>query len=334
MITLAPYLKSRGGSTAGEREAEALNRIISVLLQGIALHGFNYEPAAFAAFEKSIRKLRADFDHVTDEATALLLTGAAIRRLEEHNAAAEQYLTARRNEEAAVVALLSETLLQVTKAGPETMVRVKEIERDISLATSIEEMAAARGRLEACLAVLREGSGAGKEASLPETGRGEAGTDPITGLPDARCATTAIAEIWHRRNDSHAAVLAPERIESINMRFGFQAGDQVLLFLGQHVARQLAAGDRLFRWRGPCLLLLMERPLPEAFVTAELGRLAPARVETALSFREREVLVPVSAAWTLFPLRGMSSPDELIQKLNEFAGSRSLGGRRTIAAAM
>src|SRR4051794_16926461 len=101
MITLAPFLRTRHGkeNSEGEKQAEALARIVSVLLQGIALHGFNYNPDAFTLFESSIRKLRTEFEQASDEATALLLTGAAIRLLEDHNAAAEQHLKARRNEE-------------------------------------------------------------------------------------------------------------------------------------------------------------------------------------------------------------------------------------------
>jgi hypothetical protein len=113
MITLAPFLKTRSGKEAspGEREAEALHRIVSVLLQGIALHGLNFEPDAFGMFEQSIRKLRTAFEQAPDEAEALLVACGAIRRLEQHNDAAEQHLKARRNEMEAVVALLSDTLL-------------------------------------------------------------------------------------------------------------------------------------------------------------------------------------------------------------------------------
>ena len=80
MITLVPFLRTpRQTDMAVEKQAEVMNRIIAVLLEGIALHGFEYDPAKFEVFQSCIRKLREGFRRNADNDTALLLTGAAIR---------------------------------------------------------------------------------------------------------------------------------------------------------------------------------------------------------------------------------------------------------------
>src|SRR3954466_9609395 len=95
MIQLSPFLKSPSSRpTSGEFEADmrrsgGLNRVLSVLMQGIALHALPYEDAAFASFQNSVWKLRASFELAQDEDSAMLLAGAVIRLLEEHNDAAQ-----------------------------------------------------------------------------------------------------------------------------------------------------------------------------------------------------------------------------------------------------
>jgi hypothetical protein len=132
MTRLSPFLKgSRKPPTAvDDRKAEALNGVVSLLLQGISLHAFQFDPAATEAFQLSIRKLRTELELVDDEDSALAMAAAAVRLLEENNSAAETHLQARQNELEKVVALLSDALLDVSGSTEETMVQIKEIERD------------------------------------------------------------------------------------------------------------------------------------------------------------------------------------------------------------
>ena len=48
-------------------------------------------------------------------------------------------------------------------------------------------------------------------------------------------------------------IFAAERLETINMRFGFQAGDQVLQALSHHIAQQSLAGISCFAGAGRAL---------------------------------------------------------------------------------
>src|SRR5437764_583888 len=104
MIQFAPYLKSHikrpsaGTADADSRRSEALYRVVSVLLQGIALHGLQYEEAAFTMFQNSVWKLRAAFEMAQDEDSAMLLACAAIRLLEEHNEGAQMFMESRQTE--------------------------------------------------------------------------------------------------------------------------------------------------------------------------------------------------------------------------------------------
>jgi diguanylate cyclase (GGDEF)-like protein len=319
MMTLSPFSAYRGRGTPAEQRVEALHRVVSILLQGVALHGFEYERQAFERFQLGIRKIRANFDELIDDDTAVLLSGAAIRLMEDHGRHSEHFLQTCRTETEAMMALLSDTLSHVTGAGPETIVGIKEAQRDFAHATQPEEMTAARCRLASCLETIRQ-CPRGK-ASAPELVPGK--HDSATGLPDSGYAEAAFASVWSRRHEYYVAIFAFERLEAINLRFGFKVGDEVLSMLSQHVAQNIRAGDNLFRWRGPCLVVLIERQAHESLVASELSRIASVRLEHAIKIKDREVLVPVSMSWHLLPLGGTATVDELVTDLNAFASNRA-----------
>src|SRR5665213_243616 len=129
MTTLSPFLKSPRAQTLTreDRKADSLNRVVSLLLQGVSLHTFQFDPAVTETFQFSIRKLRSRLELVDDEDSALLMAGAAIRLLEENNEAAEAHLHAKQNELEKVIALLSDALLEVSGASEEKMVQVKAV---------------------------------------------------------------------------------------------------------------------------------------------------------------------------------------------------------------
>jgi GGDEF domain-containing protein len=320
MTTLSPFLKGsrKQIATIGDRKAEALNRVVSLLLQGISLHAFQFNAAATEVFQLSIRKLRSELELVDDEDSAMLMAAAAIRLLEENNGAAEAHLQSRQNELEKVVALLSDALLDVSGSTEKTMVEIKEIERDIARARSVGALATGRARMAAAVEGIRAAS---RKASEIEGTVGA--TDGVTGLPDSNHGAAAIAEVWKHREDYYVGIFAAERLDTINLRFGFQAGDQVLQTISQHIAQQSAAGDQLFRWRGPCILKLFRRRAPEAHIASEMARTASSRLEMTLSIRDRDAIVSISTAWQLFPLQAARNFDQLILRLNEFASTRA-----------
>jgi GGDEF domain-containing protein len=328
MISFSPYLKSSRGSVPMSpaavtgRQAEALNRVISVLMQGIALHGLQYDETAFRTFQDAVWKMRAGFDQATDEDSAMLLAGAVIRLLEEHNDAAQTNLKARHQEISAMVGMLSETLLEVTQANQQTVANLRGMTHEISRASSMNALVAVKSRLDISMAELRA-----KALLCSANTRGgqitTTATDAVTGLPDAVTAIEALARVWPRRAGQYLGLFALEYLETINQRFGFRSGDELLQLLGQQVGKHFSHPDQLFRWRGPCLVALIDRHAPESFVASEFARAIPPRLENATTVRDREAMVRVSTSWSMFRLEEISSLDEAISRMNEFSGSRS-----------
>lgn len=344
MISFSPYLKSSRGSVplpAGEpsgrrdasgKQAEALNRVISVLMQGIALHGLQYDETAFRTFQDGVWKMRTSFDQATDDDSAMLLAGAVIRLLEEHNDSAQSHLRARHLEVSGMTELFAETLLDVTQANPQTVSQVRGMVHEITRASSMNTLAAVKIRLDTCMAEIRAkaqirtaGLRAGQVTSTT--------TDAVTGLPDAGSAIEALARVWQSRKDQYLGLFALEYLETINQRFGFKSGDELLQLLGQQASRHFSHPDQLFRWRGPCLVALIDRHAPESFVASEFARAIPPRLENATTVRDREAMVRVSTSWSMIRLDELSALDEAIARMNEFSSSRSRYVRQVSAGA-
>jgi hypothetical protein len=81
----------------------------------------------------------------------------------------------------------------------------------------------------------------------------------------------------------------------------------------------LAKTDRLFRWRGPALVALLEREQPIGVVQAEIRRMSAKRIEGVLEVGEG-VLLPVSASWLVLPLN--ASAGDMAKAIENFIASQ------------
>src|SRR4051794_3554936 len=161
MFRLTPFLRDIHNQTgsvsenSARKQVDALYRIISVLMQGIAIHGLQYDETAFHAFQDAVWKMRAGFEQAADEDGALLVAGAVIRLMEEHNERGQAHLLARRNEVSELLTVTLETLLEVTHANPQTKGHVRGIAQEISRASTPGAIEAVTPRLRLSLAEMR-----------------------------------------------------------------------------------------------------------------------------------------------------------------------------------
>jgi GGDEF domain-containing protein len=147
----------------------------------------------------------------------------------------------------------------------------------------------------------------------------------VTGLATARVAEEAIQRAIEGRSQEHAVLFCVERLASINERFGFAAGDQLLLLCSQQIAQTLDKGEHLYRWRGPALLAVLSGEYREA-VASRVRRMAP-RFDHSMDFNQREVVVRVTTAQMHLRLGEEPSLNSVRGKLDAFVASiaRSYG---------
>lgn len=305
-----------------DSRTDALNRVISILLQGMALHSFCHDEPEYANFQRSLRRLREEIQSVRDEDTALILAGSAIRTLEEHSNSAMVAVAAKQRDLEDALELVSQSLLTVSQCPEEDAAELKKSEKQLTSACTVAEVAAAQARLSACLERIRLHVQRAKEAAqMPSRAGTSAETDPVTGLPDSRIAMDAVAAVWSQRQHYCAALFGAQRLSTVSARYGFQAGDEMLRVMTQHLEGYFEHDHLLFRWRGPCLLALLDRRAGDARLTADLQRLVSVRLEHTISKNSRQITLPVSICWGMVPLEA-SGIEDMIQHLDDFSVNR------------
>jgi GGDEF domain-containing protein len=324
--------------SAGDDDARSNSRLAWLILEAVACHSVQSDPSEHQAFQAALRQIVAKMDEAKRNDEMLVLAGEAIHSMETYNRGVQRSLGSQIKELQAIVSLFTRSLLQVAKGSAGSAAKLHHIERQIEKSSQSEDLRILKSQLEESLEVIcgeaveheRRSAEIASQIrdtmSRPESAavlsEAVADLDMVTGLPNFRAAEQAIRAAIAARTSTYAVLFCVERVEVINGRFGFTIGDRILMLYGQHLAQRLSAADRLFRWRGPGFLALIDRTGPEISIRAEMARLVSARLEQEVELGDRSVLLPVSASWMLTSVANCSI-EQVSQKLDKFAATQT-----------
>ena len=306
----------------------ALRRVVSIVLEGVALNAFPYNQNAFSTFQDSIDRLRRGFDGATSDDAALMLAGQTIRCLEEYGNAAERFTTAQTEQMKKSFDLLTEALVKVSHSSVESVGNLRTIRTELENVSRMDDISAINRKLQICLVgicqeVERQSqiksdvhTDLEKVAQI-ENVAGE--IDAVTGLAGMQSARQAIRSALQSGVISHVYVFGVERMEAINIRFGFGVGDQILLLFAQQLAQRLPPGDVLFRWRGPCFVAVSQRDGPESTLASDAAKIAGSRLEHTVTVGQREIVLPIVGSWTMLKMSPQSRLEDVLHRVDEFA---------------
>jgi GGDEF domain-containing protein len=304
MLTLGPFL--RGGRSSRE---DALSRAFAILLNGV---GQNDDDAELDA---TLQPLRDELGGTKDPEDLPRIAGLAVQALDEYSSDCRQRF------ERSLQAWRDIVRILLHRVDPPA-----SLVADLDEAVLPGEVDALRARIETCLAEPAENA---EPSAIPQAELTRLSSriyadstledaDSATGLPGSRVAAKAISAIWESREHRYLVAFVLQRLESINVRFGSQAGDQIMQAYSQRLAQSLGSSDQLFRWSGTCLLALITREVPEALVAAEIARTSAGRLEKSITVRDREVIVPVSPVWSVFALQDYSGVEDVCHRVDDF----------------
>ena len=126
--------------------------------------------------------------------------------------------------------------------------------------------------------------------------------DAATGLPGKEEAERAIRRAVGSPAHKFLVVAVCSRVQAVNARFGHSVGDRVVAALAQHFRKSLSVRDQIYRWTGPTLVALLERADRIEQIRAEIRNFADTRMDKTMEIGQRTVLIPISAAWVVFPV--------------------------------
>lgn len=312
MISLKSYFSREPGNEADYR------RIISLFLQGIAVHAVEGDPADHVRFRLDIDKCLEDMAPDTPLSELLVLVGGALRTMEDYNKLTSRFVRRQSIELQNMVSMLTKTIISIGASSAHSVTRLQEIEKSMESTCAVEDIQLLKVRLGECLATVRDEAQRQKTegqvamASLKQEleSSHEAGgsfnthreLDAATGLPAKPEAERAIREAAQSPRGKFLLIAVCGRVQAVNARFGYAVGDRVLGTFAEHFKKSLAASDQIFRWQGPSLIAVLQRAERIERVRSEIQQFADTKLEKTTEVGQRTVLIPISAAWSLFPI--------------------------------
>jgi GGDEF domain-containing protein len=312
MISIKKYLKP-------ETETEqTLLHIMGLLLEGVGSHIVASDTVDATHFRTTAGECRRKlFEHVST-AELLMQVGSVVHALETYTTLTSEEHRRQLEEMRKMVTMLTGTLASVSKASQTSVHRLIEIEGEVAGISALDDVRKIKARLGDCLADLRReaeqqrkvtsetiqqltlGLREAQVVSQRREGTGGA-TDPLTGLPMRVDAEDALEEPAAFDSRMFAAVIVLQGLQSVNQKFGQKVGSDVLAEFARLVQKHLPAGDRLFRWGGPTLVIVMSRTGDIERPRADIGGMLNSNWECNLQMSSHNILLPLRARWVILP---------------------------------
>ncbi len=329
MVSIKEYL-NRNDSQPTLRDA------ISSLIEKLGVSAVTVDQLEYAAFVADIERLRESLTASMAPESVMVVAGSATQALERYNGGVTRQVHKQGREMQSIIKMMAETVVHVGGENTRSVQRLQEIGDEFERAGAINDLQALRGHLSECLRGFREEARRQKEqadsliAGLRKqienspvvAAETQDALDPATGMQGKGACLRAMQDPVAVGKRRYVVTMSVNRIQSINARFGHGAGDRILRVFGHFVTHQLNPADRVFRWTGPAMVALIERSETLDRVRDQIRRIMEMRLDENLELGERAVLIPVSAAWSVFQLVSMTTAERQIQAFIASQGNR------------
>ena len=329
LTTLKAYL-------AGTEEASMFRRVISLLLQGISLHAVEGDKTDYDRFRDDLDRIQASVAKDSSGQELLVAAGATNQALADYGQRTTRFIRQQGAVLHNIISMLTQTMLSIGAGSESSAEHLRAIEKDLAHAVMIEDVQTLKLRLADCLKNMREEVARQKTQAQAQarqiqrhlehardcaldTPEVDGEIDLTTGLRTRSAAKSAFHAALQTPGRKYVVAAVVNRIQSVNRRFGYAVGDRLLKTVSDLFGGTLAKTDRLFRWRGPALVALLEREEPIDVVQTEIRRISAKRIEGALEIGEG-VLLPVSASWLVLPLN--ASAGDMAKSIENFIASQ------------
>jgi GGDEF domain-containing protein len=330
MISLKKYFSREPDSETAYR------RIIGLFLQGIALHSVEGDKAEFDQFRDDMERCSASLSPETTTSELLVVVGGSLQAMEDYNQRTSKYVRRQSTELQHIVSMLTEALITIGSSSEQSVSRLQNIEKSIESTQAVEDIQILKLRLKECLEAVHQEAQRQKEDGQNalvtmqqelDSSRERMGSAPIapeidaaTGLPGKAEAERAIRRALVSPAHKFLVVAVCSRYHAVNTRFGYSVGDRVVAALAEHFRKGLSARDQIYRWQGPTLVALLERAERLDRVRAEIRNFADSRMDKTMEIGQRTVMIPISAAWVVFPVEAPA--DVLLKQIEVFTAAQ------------
>jgi hypothetical protein len=259
----------------------------------------------------------------------LISSGVVSEAVHEYNRHVIAAVRARRLELEAVVALLTETMAQVSSGSAKSLGRLKDIEHRLVKSEEIFDLRDLRRQMSECLDSVREEAACRRKESERLMADLRAAANPrllkkedtpprpVKTGPGHDAIEEVIAAALARVPNLYVAVLAIDHLKPVAQRFGEAAALKVAAFCAQQAKASLGGEVRV--WRGTACVALLDGVSGASTLERDIAHEATQRrTMTLATDGGREVLLHVTySKWSLLPAQGRR-PGAVVESMHQF----------------
>jgi GGDEF domain-containing protein len=330
IVSIKRYLDTWGGI-----DETSLRQVVAQLVARLGECAVDCDPQETESVRQEIREIHESLTpDLPDESFGILAISAA-QALEKYNKRSGRILGKQATAYRTIARALVDSLMRIAGDQTESAQSLVRIDEELERGAAFVDLQSLKQHLDMSLHALGAAVESEKTASKAmidklriemETYRKaqvEPEADPATGALLKEDCVTAIQQAIDKGTPLYIVVMVVNHVQPINARFGRDAGDWILLRFKEHVEHHLFPSDHLFRWTGPAMVALLERPEGAAYVRALVTRMLDARLEVTYRVGARLVLIPISAAWSTFPVT--ANAESLQEQIETFIAAQGGG---------
>jgi GGDEF domain-containing protein len=327
MISIKRFLEQRRDPSGGERDTlAALTQMGRVLLDGMARNVVRGRETDCHALRRTFREIAQRMEEPQSSLGLLGISSDAVEALETYCQQTTEYFREGKDQMRSMVAMLTETVADLSGQTDASISRLQAIEKAIELASEITDIRALRTNLENCLLALREAAAQQRAKSAATTQRLRDQIDVVqarTSDEDIDLAPLSPDDSMESVPSSYVAAFKLQRAEHIAKRFGEQVRRQMLATIGAELKNVLGPQDRLLRWKGTSFVMFISSTAAAGEIKARLYGAVAATGQQYVELGRKSALLAVGVDWIIFPQSDHPSLEAALSEVDAFlAGAK------------
>ena len=331
MISIKRFLEQRGKGNGPEPDVvEALTQMGRLLLETMATHMVRGNEMDLKLLREKLNGMARRMEEPQPAMSLLGIASDAVEAFETYCQSTTEYLRQQNEERQSMVAMLTDTVADLSGQTDDSVARLHGIEKQIEQASELVDIRALRANLRESLLALREAAARQRSSSVATVERlrgqiamAQAQTpDPPKPSRDNRDGIDLIPELSEgpieSLSTSYVAAFRLQRAEHIASRFGEAVKRQMLSMIATQLKTVLGPNDRLLCRKDMSFVMFINST---DSVKEIRGRLLSAVGKTSQQYIEvgsKSVLLSVGVDWVVFPQADRPSLEAVYTEVDAF----------------
>ena len=333
MISIKRLLEGRDASGPDQNSVEALMRMSCVLLDAMAKHMVRGNETDIRIFRRTLNRLARHMEEPQSTMSVPDIFSGAVEALETYCQRTTEYFLEQNRERHSMVAMLADTVAELSGQTDVSVTRLQAIEKQIEQASELEDIRALRANLAKSLLALREAAAQQRNSSVAtvERLRGQIAIaqaqipDSPKSAIDNRDDIDLIPDLSEGPVEtlatSYVAAFRLQRAEHIAGRFGEAVKSQMLSMIATQLKSVLGPNDRLLRWKGTSFVTFINSTDSAQEIRSRLVHAVGKASQQYIEVGSKSVLLSVGVDWVLFPQADHPSLEAIYNEVDAFLGN-------------